>query len=101
MSVGGNVEISVGGAKTVLVGDSSGSSASCADTDTGGQAITELTISFRLEHSGERVLATVTPERPIEASGRYLATMTFDRLGSYEVWLDVSRAERPGGPIVR
>jgi hypothetical protein len=96
----GLVEIKDGTSKTVLVGDSSGSSASCADTDAGGQAITALTLSFRFQHSGERLLATVTPERPLEASGRYLATMTFDRFGSYEVWLDVS-AERPGGPFVR
>jgi hypothetical protein len=97
----GTVEINDGTSNTLLFAESGGSTASCADTDTGAQAITELTISFRHERSGERVLATVAPDRPIEASGRYLATMTFHRLGSYEVWLDASFAERPDPSPVR
>jgi hypothetical protein len=97
----GTAEIDHGRSSTLLVAESRGSSASCAGTDTGGQAITELTISFRHEHSGERVLATVTPERPIEASGRYLVSMTFDRFGAYEFWMDATFGERPGRSLVR
>jgi hypothetical protein len=77
---------------TILFAEPPGTSAACADTNGNGVAgLTQMTISFRVERSGERVLATVVPhDGEIEGSGRYLATMTFDRpFGSYEVWLEV------------
>jgi hypothetical protein len=97
----GTMQINDGTSNTVLVAESRGSSASCADTDTGAQAITELTISFRHERSGDRVLATVTPAEPIAATGRYQVTMVVHRFGSYEVWLDAMFAERPDGSPAR
>jgi prepilin-type processing-associated H-X9-DG protein len=83
---------------TVLVAESRGTSAACADTnDSGVTGIVELAIPFRDHQSNERVLATVEPDEEIELSGRYPATMAFDRgLGSFRVALDVDLEARPG-----
>jgi len=90
-----------GTSTTILISETPGAGAACADTnDDGVFEVVGLSLPLRVDRTSERFLATVTPTAGgIAASGRYQAMLAFDRrFGSFEVIVDAVVRDERGRP---